>query len=88
MGATTVAVPLSALVASLPSHADDMPVVDPSEPQATALQFVAVSEKPDQKCGSCTLYQGDKGSENGPCPLFPGKVVGADSWCSAYVPGA
>ena len=88
MGATTVAVPLSALLTSLPSMADDMPMVDPESAQAKALQFVATSETPNQQCGTCTLFQGDKGAETGPCPLFPGNVVRATSWCSAYVPSA
>ncbi len=86
MGASTVAVPLSALVASLPSHAADM--VDPESAQAKALQYIAISETPDQKCGTCTLFQGEKGAASGPCPLFPGNIVGGESWCSAYVPSA
>lgn len=85
---TTAVVPLSALVVSLPSIADDQPMVDANSAQAKALQFVATSEKPDQKCGSCTLFQGDSGAAKGPCPLFPGNLVGAESWCSAYVPSA
>lgn len=86
MGASTVAVPLSALLVSLPSKAADM--VDPESAQAKALQYVTTSETPDQKCGTCTLFQGDKGAESGPCPLFPGNIVGGNSWCSAYVPSA
>ena len=87
MGAGAAVVPLSALVGSLPSHAqDDLPLVDPSSAQATALQYVEVSEVEGQNCANCSLYQGEEGSEQGACPLFPGMAVKAEGWCSAYVP--
>lgn len=89
MGAGAAVVPLSALVGALPSHAqDDLPLVDPASAQATALQYVEVSEKDGQACSNCSLYTGTEGSENGPCPLFPGNSVTANGWCSAYVPQA
>ncbi len=88
MGATAVAIPVSAVIGTLPSHADDTPMVDPSTPQATALQYIEMSDKGEQKCSSCTLYQGAADSEAGPCPLFPGNNVTAAGWCSAYVPRA
>lgn len=83
MGATATVVPVSALVASLPSHAADL--VDPESAQAKALQYV--SEAPaTPKCSNCALYSGAEGDESGPCPLFPGAAVGASAWCSAHVP--
>ena len=86
MGAGAAVVPLSALVGSLPSHAqDDLPLVDPSSAQATALQYVEVSEVEGQNCANCSLYQGGD-AEQGACPLFPGMAVKAEGWCSAYVP--
>ena len=91
MGAGAAAVPLGALVGSLPSRAraqDDLPLVDPSSAQAQALQYVEQSPKPDQNCANCSLYQAEEGSEKGPCPLFPGNAVLAAAWCSAYVPKA
>lgn len=89
MGAGAAVIPLSALVGSLPSHAqDDLPLVDPSSAQATALQYVETSVKDNQVCANCSLYQGAEGSEKAPCPLFPGNSVGANAWCSAYVPKA
>ncbi len=88
VGAGAAVVPLSALVGTLPSHAqDDLPLVDPSAPQAQALQYVAESPNPEQNCGNCTLYQGGE-AEQGPCPLFPGNAVLKAAWCSAYVPAA
>ena len=86
LGASATVIPVSALVASLPSHAQD--AVDPDSAQAKALQYVVESEKGDQKCGSCTLFQGSASEKAGPCPLFPGSVVSTEGWCSAYVPKA
>jgi len=84
MGASATVIPVSALVASLPSHAQDL--VDPESAQAKALQYVAESETADQNCANCTLYTGADGEEMGPCPLFPGVTVHAAGHCSAWVP--
>ncbi|MFK7892096.1 MAG: high-potential iron-sulfur protein [Granulosicoccus sp.] len=88
MGAGAVAVPVSALVASLPSRADDAAMVDPDSAQAKALQYASESEKADQNCANCTLYTGAAGESSGPCPLFPGSAVASAGWCSAWVPKA
>ena len=88
MGMGVAVVPVSALVASLPSRADDAPAVDPASAQAQALQYVAVSTVEGQNCANCTLYTGAEGDAMGPCPLFPGSAVAAEGWCSAYVPKA
>lgn len=89
MGAGAAVVPLSALVGSLPSRAqDDLPLVDPASAQAQALQYVENSEVDGQLCSNCSLYQGAEDSEQAPCPLFPGNAVLASAWCSAYVPKA
>jgi len=86
LSAGAAAVPLSALITSLPSHAADAPAVDPSSAQAKALQYVAVSEVEGKHCKGCALYTGDDGAEMGGCPLFPGSSVAAEGWCSAFVP--
>lgn len=42
-----------------------------------------------QKCSKCSLYQADSGEAGwGACSIFPGKLVNAEGWCSAYVPAA
>lgn len=84
MGATAAAVPASALIGALPSYAAEM--VDPESTEAKGLAYVAESEKSDQNCANCALYQGDDGAEAGGCPLFAGKQVHAAGWCSAYAP--
>ena len=89
VGAAGAVVPLSAVVGTLPSRAqDDLPLVDPSSPQAQALQYVEESPNAEQMCSNCTLYQAAADAEQGPCPLFPGQAVLAEAWCSAYVPKA
>jgi hypothetical protein len=74
--------------------AADLPMVDPKDPQAVALGYVADASKADkakfknfaagQECTTCQLYQGKAGAASGPCPLFAGKQVAAKGWCSAW----
>ena len=71
------------------------PLVDPKDPTATALGYVADATKadkakfpkyaPGQACGNCALYQGAAAAASGPCPLYAGKAVAAKGWCSAWV---
>lgn len=68
--------------------------VDPKDPQAVALGYVADASKVDkvkypryaagQDCANCGLYQGKPADASGPCPLFAGRTVAAKGWCSAY----
>jgi hypothetical protein len=86
-------VPLSAfgLLAAEHAFAAD---VDPKDPQAIALGYVADATKVDktkfpryaagQDCATCQLYQAKPTDASGPCPLFAGKTVAAKGWCSAY----
>ena len=83
VGASATVIPLGALVASLPSYAQEL--VDPESAQAQALAYLAVSDVEGQNCANCTLYTGAEGEENGPCPLFPGMNVHAEGHCSAWV---
>lgn len=83
MGAGATVIPVSALVASLPSHAQEL--VDPESTQAKSLQYVAASENAEQNCANCALYTGAEGDASGPCPLFPGAIVAAEGHCSAWV---
>jgi hypothetical protein len=72
-----------------------MAMVDPADPAAVALGYVAVAAQADkekfktyadgQACSNCTLFGGQAGDESGLCPLFAGKKVSAKGWCSAYV---
>jgi phage tail sheath protein FI len=71
------------------------PMVSETEPTALGLGYKADTTKVDntkyakhqatQKCVNCQLYQGAADSKAGLCPLFPGKQVAANGWCSAWV---
>lgn len=66
-----------------------------TDPQAAALAYKVDAAKTDkvkfpkyaagQNCASCALYQAKAGDKAGGCPLFAGKQVAANAWCSAYV---
>jgi len=86
MGASTVAIPVSALIGSMPSHADDAPLVDEGSAAAKNWEYVAVSAVEGKNCSNCALYQGDQAAESGPCPLFPGSQVHTTAWCKAHAP--
>ena len=74
-----------------PASAQTM--VAETDPQAAALGYKANTAQVDQKkfpkhnaeqkCASCQLYQ-SKAADNGGCTIFPGKLVAAAGWCSAY----
>lgn len=85
LGAGTVAVPLGLVVSSLPSHAGEMPMVDPEEAQAKALGYVVESEV-EANCANCALYMGEADAEAAPCSIFPGKHVAGAGWCTAHAP--
>ncbi len=85
LGASVAAVPLAGLVGTLPSHAQDKPMLDPESAQAKALQYMAESNQEGKNCANCTLFQGDAGAEAGPCPLFAESSVSTKAWCSAWV---
>ena len=68
--------------------------VDPAEPAAQSLGYVADATKADatkfkmyaagQACGNCALFGGKAGDATGPCPIFAGRQVSTKGWCSAY----
>ena len=57
--------------------------LDPKSPQATGLKYVEKSTEAGKKCSGCQLYQGKEAW--GGCPLFAGKKVAGEGWCSAWV---
>ncbi len=83
----------AAWVAS-PARAADAPLLDPKDPSAAALGYVADATQANkakyptyaagQDCAKCALFQGKPGDAAGPCPLYAGKAVAAKGWCSAY----
>ena len=73
----------------------DLPLLQPSDPAAQGLGYVAQSSQADtakyknhmagQACGNCSLFGGKPGDASGTCSIFPGRQVSAKGWCSAYV---
>ena len=55
------------------------------DPTAKALNYTPSSTKNDAKCANCMYIQGNEGDQNRPCAIFPGKLVNANGWCSAWV---
>jgi hypothetical protein len=82
LGQGVLAVPAAMVVAQLPSHAGDKPMVDPESATAKQLQYKAVTET-DAKCSGCLLYTASDDSK-GLCSIFPENLVPAEAWCSAY----
>ena len=90
-------VPLAgaALLTSRASFGADAPMLDPKNPQAVALGYVADATKVDKAkfasyaaghdCGNCQQFKGTAGAATGPCTIFGGKQVHAKGWCSAWV---
>jgi len=67
-----------------PVQASDLPHLEEDDAQASALKYVHKSPYEDRNCASCVLLQGEKGDSWRPCQLFPGKLVSAEGWCSAW----
>ena len=86
MGAATVAVPVSALIGSLPSHADDTPLVDENSAAAKTWEYVSVSADESKTCRGCALYGGGPDDKSGTCPLFQGSHVAPTAYCKSYTP--
>ena len=56
-----------------------------SDPTAVALKYVNKSAVEGSYCDNCMYIQGEDGKDWRPCAIFPGKVVAAKGWCSAWM---
>ncbi len=91
------AVPAATLIARSANAAEPL-----SESDATAKSLAYVADaskvvaktnptyKPGQICANCIQYTGKAGAADGPCNIFPDKLVKAKGWCKVWVlkPGA
>jgi len=85
--------PVFGLLASRAPAATLTPL-DPNDPTAKALGFVADSAKVDasanpthtaaQKCGTCAQFQGKAGDATGGCNIFVGHSVPQGGWCKVW----
>lgn len=92
------AVPAAALIAREAAAAPAL--IAESDPAAKALGYLHDATKVDAKanatykagqvCDNCIQYTGAAGTVEGPCNMFPGKLVKAKGWCKVWVlkPGA
>lgn len=70
------------------------PKLNPADPAAVAVGYVEKANtvdtkrfpafKPGQNCANCSLIMLQY-SPYRPCKIFPGKLVSANGWCSAWV---
>ena len=68
--------------------------LDVKDPSAVAVGYVEDAAKVDAQqhptyskgssCANCLQLQGADGASYRPCSLFPGKLVAAAGWCSAW----
>jgi hypothetical protein len=77
------------------ANAASMPVLDPKDPLASSLGYVADTTKVNQaanpahkltqKCVNCAQFQGKATDKLGVCNLFAGKQVAGPGWCKVWV---
>lgn len=82
------------------AYAAGLTPLDPSDPMAKGLGFVADATKVDaaanstykagQKCGTCAQFQGKAGDATAGCNIFAGHSVPQGGWCKVWAqkPGA
>jgi len=87
-------VPAMGLVAAPAAAAAELPPLDPKDPTAQALGFIADAAKvdaaanptfkPTQKCSTCAQFTGKPTDATGGCNIFAGKSVPAGGWCKVW----
>lgn len=85
------------LLQSRIASAQDMPKLSEDDPTAVAMKYVHDASTVDpasrpnpaeeQNCLNCALLQPGEGEWRG-CPIFPGKAVNVNGWCSVWAPKA
>ena len=76
-------IPIQTLIMSVVRA--ESPSLDPNDPTAKALGYITQSTKAGEKCNNCNQFQGNSGSAQGLCTIFPGKNVAAAGWCMSWV---
>jgi hypothetical protein len=88
---SVVAVPLSQLLLTRPSLAQEELTEDDPVAQALSYYKDATQADPAKRtnaeafCHNCNRYQAKEGEEMAPCAIFPGKLVHANGWCASWV---
>ncbi|HTW75383.1 MAG TPA: high-potential iron-sulfur protein [Steroidobacteraceae bacterium] len=86
--ATPAAQAPAAAAPAVAAPAAGLPLLQQGDPAALATHYVpeagrAANAQPGASCASCGLFGAVSASE-GTCALFPGKLVLAAGWCSAW----
>jgi hypothetical protein len=91
--AIAVAVPVTAIFASRAAAAASLPKLDLNDPVAKALMYTHDAARIDKtkvpnfkagsSCANCVQLKPPK-AEWQECTAFPGKLVAAKGWCSAW----
>lgn len=82
-----------------PADTREMPKLDENSQTAQALGYKhdasqvdaeqfpsrADADSANEFCKNCLQFQAPPDRQWGPCTIFPGNLVNADGWCSAYV---
>jgi hypothetical protein len=96
-GAEAPEAPTSGNASGSQGGTTDRVKLEESDPTATALGYRHAAADVDpgrypryqdgQACANCNLFQAGVGDDAGwgGCSIFPGKLVNANGWCSAYV---
>lgn len=85
------AVTTGALLTSRPARSQDLPKLSEDSPMAQALKYhhdaseVQGGRQQGALCSNCQLFTAVGDGQWGTCTAFPGKLVNADGWCSAWV---
>jgi hypothetical protein len=71
------------------ANSDESPILSETDPAAKAVHYVedasgAKDARPGANCLNCSVYSGASGAPQGSCALFPGKLIKAAGWCSAW----
>ncbi len=93
-GALVAGVFMTTVDQSATATEEELPLLDPKDPSAIALGFVADAtkvdastnpmHKPTQKCGTCAQFQGKPGDTHGGCTIFAGHSVPRGGWCKVW----
>ncbi len=94
VGAAAAVIPVATIFANRQAAAQaNLPKLSLTDPVGKALMYTenaatvdktkAPTFKPGSNCANCVQIQGASGDWR-PCTAFPGKLVAAKGWCSAW----
>ena len=83
-------------LAALPKALARLPLLDGTESDAIALEFVPDATQldpviqprytPGSRCAACYFFDGRPSADSAPCTVFAGYRVPATGWCREFSP--